>query len=230
MNTEAMRLAEWRGTYTADRAASLSGVPKSTVHFWARREILVPSVSVERVKLWSYADLMGLRTIYWLRQPKRASDGKDVPRTAMPAVVHALSALRDLDLGLWTEDGAPRVAVDRGGRVWLRTEPDTVEATEGLRPLDAEWLDLIEPFSTWEGTRGPNLQAPRPNLRIVPGKLSGSPHIVHTRIETLAIAALDDRGLDRRRIHGLYPVVPPSAIDEAIDLERQLRQNLKAAA
>ena len=70
----------------------------------------------------------------------------------------------------------------------------------------------------------------RPNLRIVPGKLSGSPHIVSTRIETIAISALRDRGLDNERIHQLYPVVAPMAIAEAIDLERQLRENLNAAA
>lgn len=34
------------------------------LHYWARQEILVPSVSPERVKLWSYGDLMALRTIY----------------------------------------------------------------------------------------------------------------------------------------------------------------------
>lgn len=225
-----MRLAEWRGVYTADRAAALSGVPKSTVHYWARKEYLVPSVSAERVKLWSYADLMGLRTIYWLRQPKHASDGRDVPRTAMPAVLRALDALHELDLSLWTEEGAPRVAVDRGGHVWLRDERGAVQTLEGQRPLAAEWLDLIEPFSTWEGTRGPNLQAPKPHLRIVPGKLSGSPHIVSTRIETIAISALRERGLDHEKIHQLYPVVAPVAIAEAIDLERQLRANLKAAA
>lgn len=52
------------GAYTADRAAALSGVPKSTIHYWARKEVLVPSISPERVKLWSYTDLLGLRTIY----------------------------------------------------------------------------------------------------------------------------------------------------------------------
>ena len=61
---------ESRGAYTAERAAALSGVPKSTVHYWARQDILIPSVSAERVKLWSYGDLMALRTIYWLRQTK----------------------------------------------------------------------------------------------------------------------------------------------------------------
>lgn len=156
-------------------------------------------------------------------------DRQDVPRTAMPAVLRALAALRELDLSLWAENGSPRIAVDRGGHVWLRSEPGSVQTSEGLRPLDEQWLDLIEPFSTSEGTRGPDLQAPKPHLRIVPGKLSGSPHIVSTRIETIAISALRDRGLDVETIHQLYPVVAPVAIAEATDLERQLRANLKAA-
>ena len=40
-----------RGAYPAERAAALSGVTLSTVHWWARNDVLVPSVSVERVKL-----------------------------------------------------------------------------------------------------------------------------------------------------------------------------------
>lgn len=229
-HTEPMGSSEPRGAYVADRAAALSGVPKSTVHYWARQEILVPSVSVERVKLWSYADLMGLRTIYWLRQTKRSPDGRDVPRTTMPTVRRALEALGDLDLSLWTDQGGPAVAVDRGGNIFLRLAAGQVETPRGARPLDAELLDLIEPFSTAEATEGPNLQSPRPHLRIVPGKLAGSPHIVSSRIETLAIATLADRRLDPERIHGLYPAVSPVAIGEAIDLEQQLRRNLKAAA
>jgi MerR HTH family regulatory protein len=61
-----------KGAYPADRAAALSGVPKSTIHYWAREEILVPSISAEKVKLWSYPDLMGLRIIYWLRRAARS--------------------------------------------------------------------------------------------------------------------------------------------------------------
>ena len=38
--------------------------------------------------------------------------------------------------------------------------------------------------------RGPDLVAPRPELRIVPGRLAGEPHIRGTRIGTLQIAAL----------------------------------------
>jgi uncharacterized protein (DUF433 family) len=225
-----MSLGERRGAYTADRAAALSGVPRSTVHYWARKGYLAPSVSAERVKLWSYADLMGLRTIYWLRQEKQVDNGRDVPRTTMPAVLRALEELRALDMSLWTEEGGPSVAVDRAGRVHLQLSPEIVEGPARARPLHADLLDLLRPFSTGKDTRGPDLRMPRPRLRIVPGKLSGSPHVVHTRIETIAIAALYGRGLSTERVHELYPVVDPAAIAEAIDLEEQLSRNLGRAA
>jgi len=56
------------GAYTAERAAALSGVPLAALRWWARDAILVPGVSAERTKLWSYTDLLALRVIYWLRQ------------------------------------------------------------------------------------------------------------------------------------------------------------------
>ena len=99
----------------------------------------------------------------------------------------------------------------------------------GQRVINDEWLDLIAPFSTGE-SRGPDLYAPRPSLRIIPGKLSGSPHIEKTRIETIALAALEVRGLSESKIAKLYPLAPRHAIDEALDLEHQLQGNLRAAA
>jgi uncharacterized protein (DUF433 family) len=224
-----VKLVRIRGAYTAERAAALSGVPRSTIHYWAREEILVPSISPTKVKLWSYTDLMGLRTIYWLRKRKVGTDGWDVPASAMTAVRKALRMLRDLDLELWTEDGGPSVRVDGAGHIFLVTPDAGPETLTGQRPLDGDVFDLIAPFAT-PVSRAPDLARPRPHLRIVPGKLSGSPHIAHTRIETLAIAALADRGFDSQTIERLYPAVRPVAIVEAIDLEHQLNQNLRTAA
>jgi uncharacterized protein (DUF433 family) len=219
---------EARGAYPAERAAALSGVPKSTVHYWAKNDILVPSVSPERVKLWSYGDLMALRTIYWLRQTKKDPTGREVPRTAMKAVRRALREIAALELDLWSEAGAPRVAVDRSGNIVI--DDGGPQRAGGQRVLDAEMLDLIAPFSSREGLRGPDLSAPRPLLRIVPGKLAGSPHIEWTRIETQALAALERRGIGSAKIYRLYPTVPPDAVDDAIDLERELSANLRIAA
>jgi DNA-binding transcriptional MerR regulator len=53
------------GAYTVERAAALSGVPRSTVHYWARNGHLLPSVS-EAPRLYSFTDLLALRVLYWL--------------------------------------------------------------------------------------------------------------------------------------------------------------------
>jgi uncharacterized protein (DUF433 family) len=225
-----MKMGASRGAYAAERASALSGVPRSTVHYWAREEILIPSISPTKVKLWSYPDLMGLRTIYWLRKRKLGTDGWDVPATTMKAVRRALRMLReDLDLELWTENGGPSVRVNPSGEIFILAREAGPETLAGQRPLDPDMFDLIAPFET-PVSRAPDLAKPRPHLRIVPGKLSGSPHIAHTRIETLAIAALADRGFDSAKIERLYPAARPVALVEAVDLERQLSHNLRAAA
>src|ERR1035437_8112356 len=123
-----------RGTYTADRAAALSGVPLSTVRWWANHEILVPSVSQTRVMLWSYADLMQLRIIHWLRKPKVGKDERrEIPASTMNAVRRARGRLASLDLELWTEEGGPSVRVDHRGTVWLATEPSLERVEDSQR-------------------------------------------------------------------------------------------------
>lgn len=219
-----------RGAYPADRAAALSGVPQSTVHYWAREAILVPSISAQKVKLWSYSDLMGLRIIYWLRQTKTAPDGAAVPRTTMLAVKRALKQLAELDLSLWSEDAGPTVNVDRGGQILVRSEPDR-EAPHRQRTLPAkedDFLSVIDAFEAAEGARGPDLHTPRPSLRIVPGKLGGAPHVAHTRLESQALGALAESGLPLAKIYRLYPDFEHRAIDDALDLERQLTRNLSS--
>src|SRR4029077_2601727 len=191
-----------RGAYTAERAAALSGVPKSTVHHWARERLLVPSISPQRVKLWSYIDLMGLRTIYWLRHPKPAPDGTAIPPSPMSKVREALAELARIDLGLWDDEHGHLVRVNREGELHVGPPGES-------RPLESqlrlETLDLIEPFESEEGIRGPNLFAPRPRLRIIPGKLAGAPPLQRTGLEPEALAALARRGVSSENVYKLYP-------------------------
>ena len=221
-----------RGAYTADRAAALSGVPRSTVHDWARKDVLVPRISVERTKLWSYADLMGLRLVYWLRHPKHAApNGSDVPAAPMSSVRATLDYLRDVEQELWSPNGPSVVAVDRAGRIVLDPSRAPQHPTgQTLAGRDHDVIDLLLPFETSEGTNGPDLVRPRPLLRIIPGKLGGEPHVARSRVETRALAALARRGMNTGNIVRLYPALEEAAIAEAIALEHQLENNLSAFA
>ena len=173
-----------------------------------------PSVSPVRVKFWSYGDLLGLRTIAWLRATKTDEAGAAIPKTAMPMVRVALDALRGLDLGLWTDESTPNVGVDRGGRIVL--EPDSApRLVNGQEFIDAEVLEVLRPFA-FDGHAGPDLVRPRPRVRIVPGKLAGAPHVKDTRIETEALAALLHRGLDEMSINRLYPILEREDVHDAL--------------
>lgn len=218
------------GAYKADRAAALAGVPVSTLHYWSNHDILVPSVSPVRVKLWSFSDLMAARVIAWLRHDKRYPSGVEIPRSSMRAVRNACTQLAELDLSLWTEKIGPTVAVNRAGDILVKTRP-TSEARGRQRVLEGadDYFTVSGEFSLIGGVVGPDLHAPRPHLRIVPGKLSGSPHIVNTRLETSAIGSLALRGVEPKRIYGLYPDIDTASIDEAIDLEHQLASTAAAA-
>lgn len=213
------------GAYTADRAAALSGVPRSTVHYWARERIVVPSLSPARVKLWSYADLLALRTVYWLRQRKLGTAGHEIPASTMRDVRRALEVLRGLELDVFHDDGHPRLRITPGGRIVLVTDEGLSEI-DGQQAIDT--LDLIAPFTTVERTRGVDLLKPAKLVRIVPRKLGGAPHILGTRIDTEGLAALEKRGFDVPGIQRLYPDLTLAAIEDGLRVERQLGENLAA--
>jgi uncharacterized protein (DUF433 family) len=210
------------GAYSADRAAALSGVPRSTIYHWARKGHLLPSVSQSPL-LWSYTDLLALRTLYWLRQPKQAFD-REVPATSMAKVRRALKELKRLNLDLF-EEGRPVVAVTLKGEITINVDAVPLQLVDG-QYLERDLVDLIGPFEGLEGTKGPDLAWPRPTLQILPRKISGAPHIAGTRLPTQSISALADRGFTVDQLAKIYPFVDQASLNDSIDLEEQLKQNV----
>lgn len=208
------------GCYEAPRAAALAGVPVSTVYDWARKGVVVPSLSQERPKLWSYADLMALRIVYWLRHRKL---GDEVPASPMPEVRQALESLAADGIDLWDaqpEGPSTPICVDRSGRILLR-HAVTTETARRQGVLNDTVLDLLAPFDDGGGW-APDLRRPAPHLRIVPGKVGGEPHLAHSRLTTATVAALADRGFALADIHRLYPDEDEAGLAEAVDLEHRL--------
>jgi uncharacterized protein (DUF433 family) len=214
------------GCYEAARASALSGVPQSTVYWWARHGIVVPSVSPTREKLWSYADLMALRIVSWLRHEKP----EELPASPMSRVRQALALLADIGLDLWDPGSAAPcpLLVDARGFIYVRQGDVVLDRSGQPALLPAEVLELTAPF-TDAGLAGPDLVRPRPHLRIVPSKVSGEPHLEHSRITTLTLAALAGRGYSVKRIAVMYDE-PEEVVAEALDLERQLAAGRPTAA
>ncbi len=217
------------GAYTTDRAAALAGVPKSTVYYWARTGVLTPSVSCDKPKLWSYTDLLRLRVVQWLRQPKPGRHGDEIAATSMRVVRKALDTLREKRLPILFADQSTPLRVGLDGNVWIEQPSGLVDPVGQLGMRDV--LDPVAPFEIpGVHTRGPDLVHPRPHLLIRPGKLSGSPHIQHTRVETLALSALRETGYSNEKLIELYPYLAVDDVAQSLDLEDQLAENLRQAA
>jgi len=201
------------GCHGGPRTAALSGVPLSTIYEWARRRVVVPSISTEREKLWSFADLMALRIASWLRRPLHLAEAGR-PGTTSRDVRDVLLQLDRLGLDPWDDGRAASLYVDLSGKIIIVTPDDG-------HVVVAKWLDLLGPF---EGTdhAGPDLRRPRDHLRIFPGKCGGEPHLNGSRLTTIAVAALADRGYSLDDVSRLYPDASRQSLAEAIEFERSL--------
>jgi uncharacterized protein (DUF433 family)/DNA-binding transcriptional MerR regulator len=201
-----------RGVYDARRASALSGVPKRTLTWWAEKGYYLPSISpAPRPRLWSWYDLLALRTIDWLRKP-----GKDIRAVPFQRIREALDEIdrRELsradlhNLVVKTRDGVPFLKVDQQ---LVRADPS---GQLGMRDV----LLVVEPYKV-----GPDLLQPRPLVRIIPGKLHGEPHLLNTRISSATIYTLHAEGFPLDRIHAMYPEADPAALAQAVELEESLQ-------
>jgi uncharacterized protein (DUF433 family) len=205
--------ASGRGCYDATRAAALSGVPKSTVYDWARKGVVVPSVSPSKEKLWSYQDLLALRAVHWLRIHKEEDH---IPASPMAEVRRVLSEIVQSGVDPWADSG-PRVRVDRGGRIFVARESDFQTDAYGQGAWDlGDQVGLMERIG-----ESPGLIRPSEFVRINPSRLSGEPFLVGTRIGTLALAGLAEDGYSARQIAQLYDM-PIERVTDALDYEMAL--------
>ena len=124
--------------------------------------------------------------------------------------------------------GSCPLLVDARGFIYVRHGDVVLDGSGQPALLPAEVLELTAPF-TDAGLAGPDLVRPRPHLRIVPSKVSGEPHLEHSRITTLTLAALAGRGYSVKRIAAMYDE-PEELVAEALDLERQLAARRPTAA
>jgi uncharacterized protein (DUF433 family)/DNA-binding transcriptional MerR regulator len=211
--TATYRLEPDRGVYNARRAAALSGVPQSTLHYWARAGIYLPSIAEgPRDRLWSWGDLLALRALDWFRRMKGL---EGLPRVSMQ---HIRRALREIDsVGLSRDQLGQIVAESRNGSLFLKLDGAAVRAVPGRQAALPDTLEVVQPYNN-----APHLLEPRPLLRIRPGKLHGEPHVLRTRVPTATLFHLQQMGYGLEEIRAMYPVASPEALAQALEFEQSL--------
>lgn len=207
-----------RGRYPAERAAQLSGVPRSTLYDWRRDGIYAPDFVNASPTAWSYRDLVFLRLLAWLRQA----------RWPRPEAADAVAEVRRK-----ASAGEPvhYVRADTAS-LYLAAEP--FEFEPNVLPFDNvtslfATFDLSKPIEELRNGRSgrlwaPDLVKPSAHTSISPWVLAGEPCLARTRIPTSTISALAaDRGLSVQDIVRLYPDLTDESAEDALLLERRLR-------
>jgi uncharacterized protein (DUF433 family) len=141
----------------------------------------------------------------------------------MAMVRRVLAELEMKGIDLWSsgqQGHTSPLVVDRSGRIYI-SQGSSLETDRGEGVM-SEVLDLLGPFDTENGTWGPDLRQPMPHLRIVPGKVSGEPHLAHSRLTTQSVVTLANRGFSLDDIQRLYPDESAEGLREAIELEHRL--------
>ena len=182
-------------------ASVLSGATPRQLSYWRRPTRSAPALLEPAAKrsgryLYSWADVVALRAIVYLRQEK-----------SLPKIRTAVERLRTLESDEWEHLARYQlvrtaktiiVRTPRGELLDLEQEPATV--------LDEVLLeDVLEPFWTGDGAEVPDLRHPRPRLSVNPQVLGGYPVISGSRVPFDVVAGLADEGAELAEIVAISP-------------------------
>lgn len=207
-------------SYPLDLASVLTGATTAQLRGWKRSGVLVPEDRGEKPMLYSYRDLVALRSLVYLRA-----------RTSNQRLTRAMHTLRH-DLDLTDHPSQYTFATDGHGVEVIVGEDDPIELVriKGQRAL-IPLTEVFRPFTNFNGNEVVDFEHPRPRLEVVQGRLGGWPTIANTRVPYDTIADLLREGdVDADMLRSFYPTVSLEAAQDALDFDAQVRRTEAVAA
>ncbi len=208
--------------YPITLTAALSGATVDQLAYWRRHTasdppLLEPDAKRSGRYLYSWADVVALRSIVYLRQVK-----------SLPRIRRAVQTLRSLEPGEWGHLANYKLAATGTSIVVVTPNGDVLDVDEHRGTvMDATLLgDVLGKFEREDGRTVPAMARPKDNLSIDPGVLGGYPVVAGTRVPFDVVAGLADEGYSDAEIIELYPHVRAASIEDA----RSFAQDVAAAA
>ncbi|GAA3709132.1 hypothetical protein GCM10022224_088310 [Nonomuraea antimicrobica] len=196
-------------SYSPKLAAALSGATLRQLAHWrksgsGRGAVLVPEISPLRPVLYSFRDVVALRTCVKLRND-----------ASLQKIRRALDTLRD-DLQEREHLSAYRLVAD-GSTIYLVEQDQATDLVHRkANVVIHELVDVLRPFYR-DGRYIPDLLRPREHVTVDPGVRGGMPVIEGTRVPYDEIAALLRDGVPAERIPEYFPSVSATAALDAVD-------------
>ena len=195
-------------TFPIPLASKMSGASINQLRYWHREGILVPEIEhIARPYLYSYRDIVALRTVAWLRSDH-----------SLQQIRKSLDLVRDLDTAAHPSEfkimklgkSIGFVRSTDGAMIDVAKEP----GQEVLGTLE----NVFGAFVTRRKKKVDPLLHPRPGVEVNPDRLGGWPTISGTRIPFDTIARLvEDGSVDPEDAERYYPGVSADAAQDALD-------------
>lgn len=193
-------------------ASQLTGVTPHQLRRLRQQGTLIPEVQSYRPPVYSFRDLVALRTIAWLRAEvsaqriRTAFEQMDVHQlTEHPSEYRFVTVGRDIAIEL-----------PDGGQLTL-TGPAGIEVPK-------TFAAVFEPFTNFRNDPVVDFRNPRPGLEVRSGRQGGTPTVLGTRIPYDEIArVIDGETVTVDNIADFYPSVTPDAARDALDFDRAVK-------
>lgn len=191
--------------YEPKLAAALSGISSKRLGYWRTTHLLTPEVSARAPVLYSYRDLVALRTVAYLRDSR-----------SLQKIRRALQTMKNIG----ETEHLSTYRLEEQGRqgIVLVQDEGAVDLTDrpGQTLTVVKLGDVLQSFPL-DGVDVPNLAHPRENISVDPGVRGGRPVIKGTRVPYELVAGLVRDGVDPDEIADFYPSITPASARDAVD-------------
>jgi uncharacterized protein (DUF433 family) len=213
--------------YPSYLAAALSGATLRQLSHWRRMgtssgAVLVPEVSAERPILYSFRDVVALRTCVFLR--------KDASLQRIRTAIGNLRNLGELD-----HLSEYKLVWDNGSIVLVKDDWAIDLVKNPGQYVIAEMSEVLRPFLNRNNVEVPALFSPRQNISVSPEIRAGHPVIAGTRVPYENVAELVRDGVPEDSVDEYYPAVDRAAAQDAwefakyVDSWRERKRRLVVA-
>jgi len=203
--------------YAPPLVSALSGTTVRQLQYWRKTDVLAPEHWAPTQVLYSFPDLIALRTFGYLRG-----------EYSLQQIRKALSNFR----GLRPTGHLSNFKIVGSGNsiLWV----DGNSATDILRRpgqiLIAEMVDVLAAFTSKAGRDIVPLERPEKGIRIDAGIRGGYPVIEGTRVPFDAVASLLRDGIPAKKVSEFYPAVGTMAANGALRLADYVDDYARATA
>jgi len=204
-------------------AAALTGATVGQLNCWRTgrgvyEPMFVPEFRDGREWLYSFRDLIALRTVVYLRESVSLQKIREATRT--------LDRLGDADhlssYDLYATDSSV---------VWVHPDGEHVDLVEepGQQRVAVVMSDVFHAFRTEKGATILPFRKPYPNIEVDPELRGGFPVVARSRVPYDLVAGLVRDGVPPEAVSEIYPSVDADGARDAVQMADYVDRRSRAA-